>query len=158
MKMTKKYIAKLGAPFGNKDAQEIGEFVFNKCQGLTTKEILTLVKDYPEHKIYSLLEWDDSKASENYRLWQVRNIVNHLDVEIISVGESKPVKMFFNIKNKNPAEENTWHATPEVFNNKYMKEQVIETAKKELAYWTNKYESYKELFEIIKPIKKFLKK
>ena len=81
----KKFKARVGSPFKQKDAQEIGE----ELEKIKTKENLTPISVVERAKnkksiLHKLFEWDDSEAAEQYRLQQARNIVNHV-VEVIVI-------------------------------------------------------------------------
>lgn len=156
-KIEKIYKGKIGASFGKEKAQKIGEFIYEKCQGMSTKEILEKIKESPEEEIYDLIEWDDEKASEAYRLHQIIVIINHIEVEIKVIGDNKPRKCFYNIKTEGKKEK-TWETIETVMNDAEMRQQVINKALRTLEYWENTYRNYKELNEISERIRKYLKK
>ena len=150
------YEARVGSPFKQEDAQEIGEFIEN-CKDKTTKGILEEIKKHPENKIYSLFEWDKSKAIELYQLQRVREIISHIEINIISIGNKEPMNLNVSIsafKSVQPinSEERVYASAEDYINNKVYRIQIIERAKTELRNWTEKYNQFRELETIVKTI------
>ena len=156
----KVYTARIGSPFKQEDAQEIGEFI-DKCKDKSTKGILEEVKRNPKSKMYSLFEWDKTKASELYQLQRVREIISHIEIEILRIGEQEPISLNVSVsafKSVRPvnSEERVYVSFDEGMNVEVYRTQIIERAKTELKNWVEKYNQYKELETIIKTIKKVL--
>ena len=156
----KVYHKREGAPFKDEDAQEIGEFI-ESCKDKSTKGILEEVKKHPESKIYSLFEWDKDKAAELYQLQRVREIVSHLEVKIIRIGNREPVMLDVSIsafKSVRPrdSDERVFASSEEIMNDDYLREQVVMRAKIELKNWMERYNQYKELETIIRTIRNLL--
>lgn len=91
MKTKKKFKARTGSPFSNKDAQKIGEELESiKSKGvLTTLSIVKRARN-PKSVLYDYFEWSNTIAAEKFRLQQARNIVNHI-IEV-TVIEGNPVE------------------------------------------------------------------
>jgi len=159
-KTKKIYEARIGAPFRKEDAQEIGEFVEN-CKDKTTRGILEEIKKHPESKIHSYFEWDKNKAVELYQLQRVREIISHIEVNIISIGNKEPINLNVSIsafKSVQPvnSEERVYAPAEDYVNIEAYRSQVISRAKIELINWTEKYNQYKELSTIVETIRKLL--
>lgn len=152
MKQQKRYHAREGSPFKEKYAQTVGVFI-ESCKDKTTKGILKEIRKNPNHIINSLIEWDDKKASELYRLQQVRNIVNHIEIEIVGLDNKTPIRAFYSINNG----EESYKGFNEVFSNMSYRNQVIERAKIELDNWVERYHIYNELKKMSRLIKKEIK-
>ena len=152
----KKFKARTGAPFKEVDAQVIGEFVFN-VENKTTNNILKEIKKHPKHPIAKCIEWNDKLASKNYRLQQVRNIVNHIMIDVETVGNNLPMRVFYSVKEK-------IDSTPiymdfeNVSKNEFALQQIIDRAKSELENWLIRYNQYKALQKISIVIKNELEK
>ena len=96
--MKKKFKARTGAPFSVKDAQKIGEeldLIKSKTE-LNPNNIVERAKN-PKSVLHNYFEWDSTKAAEQYRLQQARNIVNHIVEVIVIRGENVEQKAFFNV-------------------------------------------------------------
>lgn len=150
------YGARSGAPFSKKDAQEIGEFI-ERIQLKTPDNILTEIKRNKKHKIYNLIEWDDAKASHEYRLHQVKNIVNHITIEIKEIGtENVPIRAFYSIRQEQNGSFPQYVDVQTTFSNEYLRAQVISRAMSELRNWRERYRQYSELSEIIKIMEPYI--
>jgi hypothetical protein len=149
---TKIYMARSGAPFKAEDAQEIGKFV-ESVQDKSTKGILEAVRKDRNCILHAYIEWDNKEAAEEFRLQQIRNIVNHITIEITQLGDGHPVRAFYSI-NDASHEDATYVNVESVFSNTEYRNQVIERAKSELRNWMERYKQYSELSSIVDAIKR----
>ena len=84
--MEKIYKARMGAPFKPEEAQVIGK-ILNKIEEengkIVPKALVDESKDTssPTHRFF---EWNNTKAAEKFRLHQAKNIINHVEIEIVS--------------------------------------------------------------------------
>lgn len=75
-----KFRASKGAIFDDKTAQEYGDFLMQYTvddMGVSPDYLLDLGPEVLPFK----LEWNDTVAARNYRKQQIRNIVNHIEIE-----------------------------------------------------------------------------
>jgi len=156
------YKARVGSPFKQEDAQEIGEFI-ERCKDKSTRGIFEEIKKNPKSKIYSLFEWDKNKAVELYQLQRVRAIVSHLEIEIVRIGEQEPVNLSVSVsafKSVQPVntEERVYVSFDEGMNTEVYRKQIIDRAKTELRNWMEKYNQYQELETIINTLEDLKKK
>jgi len=94
----KKFKARNGSPFKQKDAQEVGE----ELEKIKAKENLTPVSVVERAKnkksiLHKLFEWDDSEAAEQFRLQQARSIVSHVVEVVVIRGNEIEEKAYFNV-------------------------------------------------------------
>ena len=97
-------------------------------------------KSSPLHNVF---QWDDSKAGNEYRLFQARQLIARI-VEVVIV-EGKPVQMksFFNIQHdKN--DEQVYITLKESVTNPDYKQQVLDQLIKELEYITDLMKTFKK--------------
>ena len=155
----KVYKARNGSPFKMEDAQEIGEFIEN-CSDKSSKGILEEIKRHPEHKIYRFIEWDNKKAGAMYRLQAVRNIINHLEVDIVRIGNTEPTQLNVSVSAfqsvMDDVEGKIYVSMEDGISNDFYRQQIIKKARTELINWTAKYNQYKELAIITQTIKSLL--
>jgi len=151
----KVYGARKGAPFKKGDAQAIGEFI-DSIDVKSSKKILARIKKNKKHIIHGLIEWDDTIAGEEFRLQQVRNIVNHVTIEIKEIGDGLPVRAFFSVTKQDNGENVVYVDLNQTFSDDYYRSQVISRAKSELSNWQERYHQYNELRGIVGSISKFL--
>ena len=153
----KVYGVRKGAPFKKGDAQAIGEFI-DGIDVKSSKKILARIKKNKKHIIHGLIEWDDTIAGEEFRLQQVRNIVNHVTIEIKEIGDGLPVRAFFSVTKQDNGENVVYVDLNQTFSDDYYRGQVISRAKSELSNWQERYHQYTELRGIVGSISKFLNK
>ena len=151
IEVKKTYGAREGAPFKKEHAQDIGEFI-NSLPLKTSENILGAIGANKNHVLYSYIEWNNKIAGHNYRLQQVRNIVNHVTIEIKEIGDELPVRAFYSITDEKD-EDN--HGRPvyidlhTAFEDEYCRAKIISRAKSELNNWRERYHQYSELSKII---------
>ena len=98
----KKYKARSGFHFSDKDAQIIGErieyLMKQSGNGVTPKDMVDDARDKssPLHKFF---EWDNTKAGEKWRLNQAGTLYRGVTEVIVHKGEKKEVRSFFNVEN-----------------------------------------------------------
>ena len=157
-KIQKFFKARMGAPFKNEDAQAIGEYIDTKLTEKTTMEMLDIIKNDKECPLYKYIEWDRDTAAMEFQLQQIRNIVNHVMIEIKSIGENLPVRAFYSVSTVNDEEKSIYVNVETTFDNEYYKKQVINRAKIELRNWAERYRQYNELSSIIDVIDEYFGK
>ena len=93
--MKKIYKARQGATFDDSEAQIIGETI-TKLKVITPENIVNeaKAKSSPIHKFF---EWDNSKAAEQYRLQQARDLTNHIIITIETNNEQIETKAFHSV-------------------------------------------------------------
>jgi len=98
MKTKKKFKARVGSPFLNKDAQKIGEELeLIKSKGvLNTVNIVKRARN-PKSVLYDYFEWSDTIAAEKFRLQQARNIVNHIIEVTVIKGNPVEERAYFSV-------------------------------------------------------------
>ena len=153
--MKKKYLARNGAPFKVEDAQSIGEFI-ERNKDIGTKALLEVIKENKKEPIYQYIEWDDDQASYMFRLQQVRNIVNHIEIEIVETKNQEPIRAFYSVQQVDDSKDRVYVSMDTAFSSDYYRKQIIDRAIIEIKNWTARYERYGELTPLIRYIKKYL--
>ncbi len=98
----KKYYARSGAPFKQEEApiyKERLDMIASNNGGKFTPELVVddaISKSSPFHTYF---EWDDTKAGEQHRLQQARNLINHIVETVVIEGKPSLQRSFFNVKN-----------------------------------------------------------
>lgn len=141
------YKTRQGSPFKEEDAQIIGEFI-DSTSDKSTKGILEAVRNNPDCAMYKYIEWDDTKAADEYRLQQIRNIVEHIIIEVRQIGNHLPIRAFYSIREIGDSEPK-YVSMETAFDNVSYRQQIIERAKSELRNWAERYSQYEELSSLI---------
>lgn len=149
----KKYGVRSGSPFRKDDAQAIGEFI-DGVEDKTPLGILSEIEKNKRHVIHDYIEWNDDIASSEFRLSQVRNIVNHITIEIVEVNDSKvPIRAFYSVRKETNGKTPVYVDVKTAFSKEYYRDQVVERAFSELKNWRERYNHlYKELGNIFTAI------
>lgn len=95
--------------------------------------------------IHNNFEWDDTKASHEYRLWQARQLITYR-FKI----EGQEEQMFYNVKvviNDVPTQ--GYFTKEKVLSSEEMYSQLLKDAVQEIRYWQNKYKEIKELEGVV---------
>ncbi len=160
----KTFRAAPGARFDDQKAQVYGEFIDRlseeKGRTVTTDEVLDAARPAgsPLHDFFC---WDDEAAAEAFRKSQARNLINRIEVIIISPnGEERAMKAFHNIviEDDDRGDQRVYVAADVVAHDEYFRSRVIENALKEIRRWQEKYREYKELDIIFGAIEKVQQK
>ena len=151
--MTKKiekkvYKARNGAPFAQKDAETIGKYIE---QFKTPEDILRDTEKNNKSPIKNLLEWDNDKAADSFRVQQVKNIVNHLSVEIVYIG-GEVVTFDRAIEYVSGSEKPQIVKIEDAMDNEDMRKEIIARAWANLSGWMTRYRLYKEFDKVFKAV------
>lgn len=92
----RKYSARRGAPFSDKDAQAIGEYLTRIGAEFTPNDVLEAARN-PRSPIHRYFDWDDTSAAEKYRLHQARNLVNSIQIEFIGRTSTHVTKAYISV-------------------------------------------------------------
>ena len=94
-------------------------------------------------------EWDDSEAAARYRLWQARNIVNHLQIVIKTGSREIETKAYHSVVvGQQEGEVRVYRPTMSMKGptEGEIRRQVLDSARRELASWRKRYAEYEDVF------------
>ncbi len=100
--MKKKYEARSGSPFKKGEAQVYGErleYLSSNNNGKITPKLVVEDGKNKQSPLYNYFEWDDKKASGEYRLQQARQLINHIIEVVVIEGKPSKQRSFFNVVN-----------------------------------------------------------
>lgn len=160
----RKWEPKPGAQFGKKDAQVIGERIFEDLSPKlgrtpTTAEIIEDAEptDSPLHKFF---EWNNSKAANAHRKQQARHLCNHIYEVPIDYRTQKPVRIDALIsirkmdKDGGLLSQRAYLPAETVGKTELYRLQVVQFVLGRIEHWTKKYEQYEELEPIAESIRR----
>lgn len=95
--------------------------------------------------LHPIFQWDDTKAAHSFRLQQARNLINNIDVRIISDGHERRVSVFEVVST---VEGRCYKSIQNMDSNdiNYVKQQV----RREISYLHKKLSAYKDMDATIK--------
>ena len=107
--------------------------------------------------LHKLLEWDDKKAAEKYRLSQATEIICHLAIECEDMEEPITVRAYMNVADDadNPTRRTgSFIDTQSAFENEETRGLILRCAIRELTEIRQKYANLQELATIFEAIDK----
>lgn len=153
--MKRRYSARIGSPYSDKDAQKIGAFLEKKFPDgiFTAKEVLELArpKNSPINRYF---EWNNSAAAEKHRLRQASKLVTCIIVEI----EGAPVRKYCTPVVVMGEQKKHYYDIDKARKNPDVWDQVLAYALDQATSWAERFKRYKELGPIRSSIKKVERK
>lgn len=143
-----KYRATKGARFGDKDAEAIGRELARMGTACTAEQIVTEAKRKAS-PLHSYFEWNNDTAAHKHRLEQARYYVRHIEVIIVTAGVETQTRGWHHvaIEHKAADENGTAYVSAvAIRKDRYLGEQVIKGALRELEGWQRRYAQYAEVF------------
>jgi len=113
--------------------------------GPLTAERVVEIASNSIHPLHECFEWDDDKAANAYRLWQARNLIASVLIEISDTEDEEPPRAFLNVVTSQGRE---YVSVERAMSDAELRTQVIQEAAGRLAYWRKAYKQFKELAEI----------
>lgn len=117
---------------------------------LNPKDVVDYAAD-PETHLHSRFTWDDTKAAEEYRLWQARRVIS-LEFEVIQLPDkSQETRLFVSlVEDRKP--DGGYRLVTEVLSDAELRQKLIEEALAEFRRVRIKYSTIKELAGIFAAI------
>lgn len=105
--------------------------------------------------LHGEFEWDDAKASAEFRLWQARNVIR-VTVTVLPSPHSdqEPVRAYVSVVSDRVQPGGGYRAIGDVMTNDEMRAELVNDALGEVKRWRRKYERLRELVPIFKAIDK----
>jgi len=98
----KKYEAREGAPFKKEVAQAYGDrldYIASQNKGKITPSRVVDDATQSTSPFHDYFEWDNKKASDEYRLHQARMLINHIVELVVIEGVQSKQKSYFSVRN-----------------------------------------------------------
>lgn len=116
-----------------------------KYHYLTPAMVLDAAKS-KNSPLHSFFEWDNENAGEQYRLWQARQYITYVRVNIGEIKTKAYESIVVHIKNK---KHRRYLPIERILSDEEMYLQVVEGALREIQFWKSKYKMYRDLIEIV---------
>lgn len=153
-----------GSGFGKKRAQRYGEYLWKLRDenGDVLKPGRVVEEAKPESSpLHDYFEWDNKVASQKYRIFQARKLLEHIVVVVEVDGKDEDVRAFLNVAVKIGKKKikQGYVTVREVQMNKEYHKIVVQNALDELRGWEKRYHQYLRLsiFKPLKPVFKAIK-
>jgi hypothetical protein len=99
----------------------------------------------PRSPLHSHFCWDDTKAAEQYRLWQARELIQVV-VHVLP-GRSIETRAYVSLRDSRGGE-NGYRALVDVLSDTDLRRRLLQDALAELRYFEEKYRDLKELAQL----------
>lgn len=156
-----KYRAAKGARFADTDAEIIGRELERMGTACTAEQIVGEAKRRAS-PLHPYFDWNDTEAAHKYRMEQARYYVRHIEVVIITQEGETTTRGWHHVAIEHEAadEDGTAYvAAMTIRKDRYLGEQVIAHALRELEGWRRRYAEYGEVFgEVFAAIPKVKKR
>ena len=126
--------------------------------GLLSAENVVKCAEDPASPLHKAFEWDDNKASHQFRLWQARVLITKFKVKLVGGGEEIiPIRLSL-IEDRQEVG-GGYRYTEDILESEELTEELMRTAVKEIEAWMKRYSMLKDLVESvgksIKPFQRF---
>lgn len=150
----KRYVARDFAGFNDEKAKEFGEYLEARKIDLTNyKAIYEDAAKNEGSPFYKELEWNNSLAANEHRLSQIKELVEHISIEIIYENEEKTIlPRAFELVSRYNDQPRELIGILEGLSEEDSKKQILSRAFQNLMGWWNTYQIYKEFGSLKSPI------
>lgn len=110
---------------------------------LQPQDVVRWAKKNKRSEIHKQMDWNDTSAANKWRMQQARLII--CDISIIDSGESESLRAFHSVVVDRGTDQERRRYVPliSVTKSEDEAEQVVATAKREIADWKNRYRKYR---------------
>ncbi len=104
--------------------------------------------------LHSRFEWDNVKASDEYRIWQARSLIRLCITVISNSPNPDGDRMWVSLKTDRVKEGGGYRPLVQVLSNIKMRDELLQDALDEFSYFQQKFGALKELAEVFRAMKK----
>lgn len=123
--------------------------------GTLLPEIVVAEARNPKHPLHKKFEWNNTKAAQEYRLWQARQLIR-VCVQILP-NIKDPVHVFCSLSTDRPTGQG-YRVTTEVMSEPERRAQLLQDALFDMNTFVKKYAVLKELAEVFQAMQQVRKK
>ena len=129
------------------------DLIAKKHNGLLRPEdVVAAAEKNKKSVLYTCLEWSDTKAAKEYRLWQAREIIM-VHVTVLR-KDTKPTRVYVSMMNDRIQPGGGYRSIEVVLSNKILRNQFLIEALAELKRIEAKYNQLEELAGVFAAIRK----
>jgi hypothetical protein len=101
----------------------------------------------PRTELHSKFQWDDTKAATEYRLWQARDLILRVRVDLTDPsGETTEVRAFVSLGSDRG--EGGYRAIVDVMSQENLRLELLDEAKRDMKRFRDKYKTLSELSDV----------
>lgn len=118
------------------------EMIRKQGKGILYPEAVVDFASSEDTALHSRFEWDDAKASQEYRIWQARQLIKI--VVLVEKSSDTEISAYVSLSDDR-AGDGGYRSAIEVLSNEQLRRQMIEGAIKDFEYWQFRYKQLVEL-------------
>lgn len=144
------YKASPGANFGDDRAKVYGARISKlaKDSGSVTPQVVLNDARDTKSPLHDYFEWNNTTAAEKWRIFQARQLISHISVEIVNNGKTEDIRYFFSVSDECAEAPPVYVSLNTIMSDDNKRAEVVAYAKRELKGWTKRYKQYSELNEL----------
>lgn len=123
--------------------------------GGVTPQMLVKASKRQDSLLHDQFEWDDQKAGNQYRVWQARQLLRSMTVEVEDGRVSEYENVVFKV---NSHREQKYFHIDQIMENKSLKGAVVKQVQRDLKAMLDKYERYEKIYSALKKAKTDIEK
>lgn len=123
------------------------KYIEERDGSITAEAVVEFAKD-PNTALHSKFTWDDKHASEQWRLWEARQLIRTIKV-VVEIDQKEIVTHAFVHYDRS---ERGYISIARVLSDEEKKDKLLATAMNELNTFRNKYSALNELATVLKAI------
>jgi hypothetical protein len=124
-----------------------------KSKTLKPVRVVEVAKD-PSHPLHNRFEWDDQKASHQYRIWQARDLIAKVYVQPF---DNRPLQVRAFVSLPSDRVESGYRTIESIMGNEELKAEMLLDAKRQFEILKMKYSVLNELDKIWEAVDKVFK-
>ena len=119
---------------------------------LKPEDVVSFARD-KRTALHAKFEWDDAKASEEYRLWQARQVIRVAVTVLPSPhSDQPPIRAYVSVCSDRVQQGGGYRAMADVMTDDELRAELVAEAMSEVKRWRRKYERLRELIPIFRAI------
>jgi alpha/beta superfamily hydrolase len=123
-------------------AGKIIDKIAAKNNNQVTPELILDAAKNEKNALHQCFEWDNDKAGAKYRLWQARQLIGSIVVEVV-VGEPEETRAFVTITM--PSSEPAYYSISDIADDSFKLDMVIQNAKRQMVSIARQLKIYERL-------------
>jgi EAL domain-containing protein (putative c-di-GMP-specific phosphodiesterase class I) len=132
--------------------------IASKNKGILKPEEVVKAAEPAKSPLHSYFCWNDTKAAQEYRIWQARMLIR-TTVQTLEVnGNKELIRVFVSLKPDREFEGGGYRETLAVISNLKFRAQLLQDAYEEMKVFQDKYSGLRELASVMRAIKGVLKR
>jgi len=128
------------------------EAIRKKHHGVLKAEDVVAAAWSESSPLHSHFEWDDTRAAQEYRVWQARQLIRY--VVIMVPRYKKPIIAYVSLKGDRHNDGGGYRSIVDVLSDVEQRKMLLAEALQDLQVWQDKYQELTELVPIFDSIRR----